>query len=200
MVIIEDDYEPEMNFASDPSPALKSLDRHDRVLYVSSLSKWLAPGLRLGFMVGPTDVIREARALRRLQLRHPPALLQTAVALFIELGHHSSHLAHLREAYGKRRQRLDEALRQYLPWAHRTPSSGGTAVWLRGPPGLDTRRLAEDCAVEGVLIEPGDVFFSGEDAPRNYFRLGFASIAADLIEPGIARLARAAEKQFRHVS
>ena len=126
--------------------------------------------------------------------------LFSAVALFIELGHHSSHLAHLREAYGKRRQRLDEALRQYLPWAHRTPSSGGTAVWLRGPPGLDTRRLAEDCAVEGVLIEPGDVFFSGEDAPRNYFRLGFASIAADLIEPGIARLARAAEKQFRHVS
>jgi len=198
MVIIEDDYEPEMNFASDPSPALKSLDRHDRVLYVSSLSKWLAPGLRLGFMVGPADVIREARALRRLQLRHPPALLQTAVALFIELGHHSSHLAHLREAYGQRRRLLDKALERYLPWAHRAPSAGGTAVWLRGPQNLDTRRLAEDCAAEGVLIEPGDVFFSGGDAPRNYFRLGFASIAADLIEPGIERLARAAEKQLRN--
>lgn len=196
LVIIEDDYEPEMNFSSEPIPALKSLDQHDRVLYVSSLSKWLAPGLRLGFMVGPAAVIREARALRRLQLRHPPALLQTAVALFIELGHHSSHLSHLRQAYRHRQQLLDQALSRYLPWAMRSPSSGGTAVWLRGPDGLDTRRLATDCVAEGVLIEPGDVFFAGEAVPRNYFRLGFASIAPELIEVGIERLAYAAEKQL----
>lgn len=199
LVIIEDDYEPEMNFSSEPIPALKSLDQHDRVLYVSSLSKWLAPGLRLGFMVGPAAVIREARALRRLQLRHPPALLQTAVALFIELGHHSSHLSRLRQAYRHRQQLLDQALSRHLPWVLRAPSSGGTAVWLRGPEGLDTRRLAADCVAEGVLIEPGDVFFAGEAVPRNYFRLGFASIAPELIDAGIERLKYAAEKQLGRI-
>lgn len=196
IVIIEDDYEPEMNFSAEPSPALKSLDQNDRVLYVSSLSKWLAPGLRLGFMVGPAAMIREARALRRLQLRHPPALLQTAVALFIELGHHSSHLGNLRQAYRYRRQLLDQALSHHLPWAAKMPSAGGTAVWLRGPPHLDSGRLAEDCAHEGVLIEPGEVFFASDDAPRNYFRLGFASIVPELIDTGIERLARAADKQL----
>lgn len=196
IVVIEDDYEPEMNFSLEPLPALKSLDRHDRVLYVSSLSKWLAPGLRLGFMVGPPEVIREARALRRLLLRHPPALLQTAVALFIELGHHSSHLGHLRQAYRERRQLLDRALDRHLSWAERTPSAGGTAIWLQGPDQLDARRLAEVCASDGVLIEPGDVFFARESAPPNFFRLGFASIAPDLIDAGVERIARAAEKQL----
>ena len=70
-VVIEDDYEAETNFVGEPTPALKSLDKDERVIYVGSLSKTLAPGLRLGFLVGPKEVIREARALRRLMVRHP---------------------------------------------------------------------------------------------------------------------------------
>jgi GntR family transcriptional regulator/MocR family aminotransferase len=196
IVVIEDDYEPEMSFGQESIPALKSFDQHDRVLYVSSLSKWLSPGIRLGFMVGPAELIREARALRRLLLRHPPALLQAAVALFIELGHHGSHLNNLRHAYRHRRNLMDAALSHHLPWLVRTPSTGGTAVWLRGPAALDARRLAVDCAVESVLIEPGDVFFMSDPAPGNFFRLGFASIAPERIEPGIERLARIARKQL----
>ncbi|MFQ5545547.1 MAG: PLP-dependent aminotransferase family protein, partial [Acidiferrobacterales bacterium] len=69
-VVIEDDYECETNFVGDPTPALKSLDENNRVIYVGSVSKTLAPGLRLGYMVAPTELIREARALRRLMLRH----------------------------------------------------------------------------------------------------------------------------------
>src|SRR5262249_32746782 len=69
-VIIEDDYESEMRFSSTPSPALKSLDQNARVIYVGSLSKTLAPGLRLGFIVASSQLIDELRALRRLMIRH----------------------------------------------------------------------------------------------------------------------------------
>src|SRR5699024_4659656 len=72
-LIIEDDYESEINFSGHPAPALMSMDTSGHVIYVSSLSKTLDPGLRVGYMVGPPEFIREARALRRLMLRHPPS-------------------------------------------------------------------------------------------------------------------------------
>ena len=73
MVIIEDDYEAEINFQKKPHPSLKSLDKNNNVIYVGSFSKAFAPGLRLGYMVAPESFIKEARALRRLMLRHMPA-------------------------------------------------------------------------------------------------------------------------------
>ncbi len=82
-VIIEDDYDSESNFTLNPLPALKASDRSGRVVYVSSLSKALSPGLRLGFMVADPDLIDEARALRRLVYRHPPTNIQYQMAHFL---------------------------------------------------------------------------------------------------------------------
>ena len=86
IVIIEDDYEFETNYVNEPCPALKSLDDNSRVIYVGSLSKTLFPGLRLGFMVGPKELIVQARALRRLMVRHAPNNNQRTAALFLSLG------------------------------------------------------------------------------------------------------------------
>jgi GntR family transcriptional regulator / MocR family aminotransferase len=81
-----------MTFADSALPAMKSLDRSGRVIYLGSLSKSLAPGLRIGFMVGAPELIAEARVLCRLMLRHPPANNQRAAALFISLGQPPSAL------------------------------------------------------------------------------------------------------------
>lgn len=189
-VIIEDDYEAETNYLGSPTPALKSLDSSGRVIYVGSLSKTLAPGLRLGFMVAPAELIREARALRRFMLRHPPANNTRAAALFLALGHHDSLVRRLAHTYRERWQTLSSALERHLPGAAVVPTFGGTSFWVRGPQGLDVRELCTRAATEGILIERGDVHFAAAEPPRNYFRLGFSAIASERIEPGIARLAR----------
>ena len=102
VVVIEDDYESELAHQGSPQPALKSLDRNDRVVFISSLSKTLAPGLRMGFMVGPAALIREARALRRLMIRHPAANNQRTVAMFLADGHHDALLRRLVNVYRER--------------------------------------------------------------------------------------------------
>lgn len=187
-VVIEDDFESENGFFVDSKPALKSLDRSDRVLYIGSLSKTFAPGLRLGYIVGPREVVREARALRRLMLRHPSAFIQHAYALFLSLGHHDSLLRRLAQVYPERAAALTRAVRAHLPDSTVVPVTGGASCWVSGPTWLDTRVLADAAAKRGILIEPGDVFFMSESPPTNHMRLGFSSIEADRIDDGIREL------------
>ncbi len=195
VVIIEDDYEHEANYVGDPTPALKSLDRSGRVIYVGSLSKNLAPGLRLGYLVGPPPFVAEARALRRLMLRHPPGNNQRTVALFMANGHYDSLIRRLQQVYRGRWQAMDAALQRHLPDSACTPTFGGSAFWVRGPERLDADVLAEAARADGVLLEAGSVHFAGPDPPRNYFRLGYSSIPAADIEPGIRLLAKLIRQQ-----
>src|SRR5262249_46906662 len=150
-ILIEDDYESEINHVGPPTPALKSLDGSDRVVFVASLSKTLAPGLRLGYMAGPTELIREARALRRLMLRHPPANNQRTVALFLALGHHDSLMRRLSLAFRERWQVMRSALARYVPQCKVWSSIGGTAYWIEGPPALDARETERRAARAGIV-------------------------------------------------
>ena len=188
LVLIEDDYESEINHVGDPVPALKSMDDNDRVVFVSSLSKTLAPGLRVGYMVGPADVIREARSLRRLMLRHPPTNNQRTVALFVARGHYDSLMRRLSHTLKDRWEAMARGLDRHLPECAPRPVTGGTSFWIEGPPSLDTYELERRAAEQGILIEPGGVNFMSATPPRNYFRLGFSSIAVDRIEPGLRLL------------
>ncbi len=193
-ILIEDDYEIELGLEGRAQPALQSLDHSGHVVYVSSLSKTLAPGIRIGFIVGNRDLIRELRALRRLMLRHPAANNERSVGLFLAMGHHDALLRRLRQAYAERSQLVAAALTTHLPGVRFTTVAGASSFWLRFADHVDTRVVAETSARRGVLIEPGDVFFVGSDrkpAPTNYARLGFASIDATRIEPGVAMLAAA---------
>ncbi|OZI60895.1 MocR-like pyridoxine biosynthesis transcription factor PdxR [Bordetella genomosp. 11] len=198
-MIIEDDFESENRHGDAPIPALKSLDRGGNVIYVGSLSKAFAPGLRIGYIVAPRELIVELRALRRLMLRHPSAYIQRAFSLFIALGHHHALLRRQSQAYQERAEALSHALRRHLPDFEAVPMTGGSSCWVRGPAWLDTNRLAEAALARGVVIEPGDVFF--KDAariPLNTMRLGYNSIAPERIDAGIdvlARVVRELERQ-----
>ena len=188
-IIIEDDYEFETNYVNEPCPALKSLDEKGHVVYVGSLSKSLFPGLRLGFLVGPKKLIAEARALRRLMVRHAPNNNQRTAALFLSLGHHDTLIRRLHRAYHKRWEIMAAALEQYFPASSQQPSFGGTSFWVKGAADLDSEMLAKEAAAKGILIEPGRVNFGVKNPPRNYFRLAFSSIDENKIAAGVKLLA-----------
>ncbi|MEC8196027.1 MAG: PLP-dependent aminotransferase family protein [Pseudomonadota bacterium] len=189
-LVVEDDYEFEMSFLDAPSPALKSLDTEGRVIYVGSFSKSLFPGLRLGYLVGSEAFIREARALRASVLRHPPGHIQRTAAYFLSLGHYDALIRRIREALKTRRAVMQDAIDQSSLIVAGKGAFGGSSFWMRADPTVDTEILAEELKSEGVLIEPGHPFFSGDTPPKNFYRLGYSSIPSERIPEGVARIAR----------
>jgi GntR family transcriptional regulator/MocR family aminotransferase len=186
--IIEDDYDAETQYSGHALPSLKALDRSGRVIYVGGVSKTLSPGLRIGYVVGPEQVIERARELRRLVIRHPPANNQRALALFIAQGHNDQLLRRIRSTLAVRAAAITAALHRHLPEFRFVEPTGGSAIWLQCPEGLDTTKLAEEALRRGVVIEPGVSFFPDPAGPVNYMRLGYSSIPAERIELGILAL------------
>ncbi len=191
-LIVEDDYELETNYMGKPLPALKSLDQDGRVIYVGSFSKTLFPGLRLGFVVAPQELVAEMRALRRLMVRHPPTNNQRSTAFFLSLGHYDVFVRRLQRAYRNRWTQMGRSLAQHFPEAKATRGMGGSSYWVTLNSGsCNTDLLAERALQSGIFIEPGNVYFQ-EDDDLSSFRLGFSSISSELIDPGIEKLAKLA--------
>jgi GntR family transcriptional regulator/MocR family aminotransferase len=189
MLIIEDDYECEINYLDQPQPALRGMDDTGRVIYVSSFSKVLAPGLRLGFIVADAQFIRRARAMRRTMINHPPLNNQRAAAFFLSLGHYDSLMTRLGRLFQERRL----ALRDALTWLRVVPMEispevGGTTYWVRTSDDFDVGALAKSAAQRGILIEPVRHYYAHEDNAENCFRMGVTSIDIERIRPGVTRL------------
>lgn len=191
-LIIEDDYDSEFRYGGKPTPALKALPDSGRVIYLGSFTKFLAPGLRLGYLVADAALVAELRNQRRYRIRHISGHLQRAMALLIESGQYRRTIRRRRTHLQRKWTALRTALDDVLPFPV-DPPPGGVSVWVQGPPGLDCVRLAEDALQAGVVIERGDVFFADPEANRRYFRLGFAAIGYDAIRPGVERLGKVLE-------
>ena len=188
-LVVEDDYECETNYLDHPLPALRSMDTEGRVIYVASLSKALAPGVRMGFIVASPDFIRRARQMRRKILNHPPANNQRTMAYFLSLGHYDSLMLRLGREFRKRRGALQRALNNVrgVPMEI-SPEVGGTTYWVRTPDDFDVANLVREAETFGVLIEPVEYYYAQRDKAENCFRMGVTSLTVEKIRPGVERL------------
>jgi 2-aminoadipate transaminase len=192
-LLIEDDAYSAFRFEGEAVPSLASLSPD--VVSVRSLSKIVAPGLRLGCVIGPPpflDSLEQARG--GVDICASP-LTQAAAARFIASGEVEPHVRHLTELFRSRRDAMLDALSFQLgelgaEW-HRP--EGGMFVWMRLPPPIDTTRLLDVALDEGVSFVPGSVFSESEEH-RSALRLCFSSVKEEQIAVGVERLRAALDR------
>jgi GntR family transcriptional regulator/MocR family aminotransferase len=189
--IIEDDYDHEFHYEGRPVLPLASADHAGLVLYIGTLSKVLAPGLRIGYLVAPPAVLRSASAIRSsldVQGDHPT---EAAVAALIEEGELQRHVARVRRVYANRREILATSLRrEFGDGLEFTLAPGGMALWVRMHLAVDVDEWARRSVQHGVFWHTGRRYtFAGE--PRPCARFSFAYLNERELPEAVRRMAAA---------
>lgn len=174
--IVEDDYDGEFRYSGKPVPPLKALDGTGRVFYVGTMSKVLAPALRIGFIAAPPVVAATLTKMRSHLDRQPPMDTQRILALFLEEGHMGGHLRRMRTLYRERRDALAEALARKLDaeFSIEIPETGLSLI-VDLPQHLPDRRVAEAGVRFDISPAALSGYYAGEQG-RNGLLLGFANL------------------------
>ncbi len=191
VLVVEDDYDSELRYHGRPIPALAASDRTGRCVYLGSFSKLLAPGLRLGFLVGDPELVAAVRAAQRMTTRQVPGHLQRTLASFLLADDYYRTLRRTRRELRRRWEIVTAAAADHLDLATTDFPPGGTSLWLRST-GADWTNLPQVAARKGVALAAQDQFYARSDEPIQHLRLGFTAIPTPQIEPGIRALAAAA--------
>jgi GntR family transcriptional regulator/MocR family aminotransferase len=189
--VIEDDYDHEFHYDGRPVLPLASADRAGVVVYIGTLAKILAPGVRLGYVVAPRSLLASLTAHRFLIDRQGDHTLEYAVAELLEAGDAQRHARRARRIYQGRRDFLARALRRELADALSfTTPAGGIAIWVTAAPGVDVDRWAARALTHELVIATARGYaFDGR--PQPHMRLSFAAFNEEELSEAVRRLRRA---------
>lgn len=188
--IIEDDYTSEFRYSGPPLASMQGLDQAGRVIYVGTLNKALFPGLRMGYVVVPSELLPNFTATRFLLDRQPPTLQQAAVAEFMSQGHFAAHIRRMRHMYRKQRDAVADTLARHASskLEIEIPDQGMHLVaHLRHR--RDDTEIQLAAARAGIIVRAMSRFYHSAP-PRSGLMLGFSGFQPSLIVPAAARLAR----------
>src|SRR6266851_2881703 len=187
--VIEDHIYARLRAGGERVPSLKQLDRSNIVIQIDSFSKIAFPGMRVGWVVAPSNVIERLRLVKQSTDLHTGHLGQAILAEYIRRGLLDHHLERTRKAYSRRLAALEQALGRYMPSETKwTRPEGGMCVWVELPPGFDSNDLLIHTRERGVVFAPGRYFYFQNPQP-NTLRLGFTGVSEREIARGIATLA-----------
>ena len=171
--------------------AKKEYNDPDLVTICKSFSKILGPGMRLGYIMGPPDVVGQMVKWAQKITVSPDCTTQRVAARFIENGHMNGHIAKIIELYRPRRDAMLNALKAHMPPSVKwTLPEGGMFIWVTFPDEVDTDAILVRAVENKVAFIPGSKFYTGGIVKKNELRLNFSYTSIDLIEEGIKRLAR----------
>jgi GntR family transcriptional regulator/MocR family aminotransferase len=191
--IVEDDFDSEFQFQGRPVAALQGLDAKERVLYVGTFSKVLQPGIRVGYAVVPRDLAEPLVRIQRNTGQVVPAIVQLALAAFIEEGHLRAHIRRMCALYHERQSLLAAALEEHCSAKVSVERPAGGMQLIAGlPEDIDDAALAVALGRRGVQARPLSAFYLGKPARRGLL-LGFAGYPPADIERGVRQLATALE-------
>lgn len=211
--IIEDDPYGQLRYEGEHLPSLVALDRENlrrdseysigNVIYLSTFSKTLAPGLRLGWIVAPTDVISKLIQIKQGMDLHTSTFTQAVAYEVAKDNFLDEHVKLIRKVYGERRDVMLAALKEYFPaeasWTH---PKGGLFLWVTLPAGMSCQKLFEAALKENVAFVPGDSFYApngfAEECMR-HLRLNFSNAQPEQIREGIRRLSVAVKLQMHQL-
>ncbi len=200
VLIVEDDPYGDLYFGEAPPPSLLALSSQvpgsrERLVHCGSLSKVLSPGLRVGWMVSPAELLAKATMCKQFSDAHTSTFAQATAAQYLKAGRMPATLAKVRAVYAERAMTMGNALRRELGEAIEfVQPQGGLFVWARlsgqGGKLADGSELAKRAIEKGVAFVPGAPFFAS-NPDHATLRLSFATVGVDKIEEGVARLGQA---------
>ena len=206
--IIEDDPYGQLRFEGENLPALNVLDSQTRaqnecysgnVIYLSTFSKTLAPGIRLAWVIAPPDVIRKLVLAKQGTDLHTSTFNQIVA---YEVGHGGfldRHVKFIREVYLERRNVMLDTLQEHMPESvHWTHPEGGLFLWMTLPEQINASNLLKEAIKEKVAFVPGESFFS-EGGGKNTIRLNFSYSKPEKINEGISRLGAVVKKYLMNI-
>ena len=199
-LIVEDDPYGDLHFGEAPPPSILALSKdvpgsRELIAHCGSLSKVLSPGLRIGWMIAPAELLAKATMCKQFSDAHTSTFAQATASQYLQSGRMPATLAHVRKVYGERAQAMGAALRRELGDSITfTQPAGGLFFWARltGANGklADANVLAKRAIEQLVAFVPGAPFFA-ENPDVATLRLSFATANVEKIEEGIARLGKA---------
>lgn len=188
-VLFEDDPYVELNFGGEAMPTMLSLDSSDHVVYASSFSKTVCPGIRVGYLAGPASLISEIRKLATGTYISPNMVAQSIVAEFCVSGAIERSIETVKDALRERRDVLCAALERELSDARFVVPQGGYFLWVELPEGTDVAAMEESAKAKGLVFVKGTDFLL--EGGENALRIAYSGVPADQIDEAVSRLAAA---------
>ncbi|MES2037308.1 MAG: PLP-dependent aminotransferase family protein [Pseudomonadota bacterium] len=187
--LVEDNPYGDLCYSGEPLPKMLNMNPGG-VIYMGSFSKVLTPGIRLGYVVGPTPLIRKLEQAKQAADLHTAQLTQMVVYEVIKDGFLSEHIPTIRTLYAKQCNAMLEAMSKHFPESVRwTKPEGGMFIWVTLPEHMDSKQLLDEAIQQNVAFVPGGPFYAN-NPEKNTLRLSFVTVSPERINEGIEKLGK----------